>query len=91
MNGMLYRKRKFLPDVKIITEKAERNQLLQQYHNGSGHWGTESTFHKLFEHFYWKTMYRDVKRHVETCPECQLLNTKKDKQQYRKIPVSGIF
>ena len=42
-----------------------------------GHLGRDKTYHKIAARFYWKTLWSDVKNHVQQCQTCQTTNDAK--------------
>jgi transposase InsO family protein len=65
--GVLYYVEEWIPkdNIKLI---------LMRRHDENGHLGTLRTMSGLRD-FWWPTMVKDVKEYVETCIECQAMNT----------------
>jgi hypothetical protein len=40
-------------------------------HPTAGHFGTEKTYEKIKERFYWKGMLQDIKQYIKYCDTCQ--------------------
>jgi Integrase zinc binding domain/Integrase core domain len=40
----------------------------------AGHLGTKKTYQNLLQHFWWKSMKKDIKKYIESCNECQRKN-----------------
>lgn len=51
----------------------KRIELLKQYHDepSEGHFGVAKTHKRLSAHFFWPSMYQDVKKHVDDCETCK--------------------
>src|SRR5215207_136249 len=58
--------------IKVIT-RGELEPLLDIMHSHptSGHLGTDATFQRLKDRYYWPQMYKDIKEYVSTCDNCQ--------------------
>ena len=54
------------------TATALRNQLLQEAHdtNYAAHLGTDKTYQRLSERWYWKSMWNDTHKFVRSCHTC---------------------
>ena len=54
------------------TATALRNQLLQEAHdtNYGAHLGTDKTYQRLSERWYWKSMWNDTHKFVRSCHTC---------------------
>ena len=50
-----------------------RSELLKENHDNqtAGQTGAERTYLKHHRRYYWKGMYRDVKKYVQSCDNCQ--------------------
>ena len=46
-----------------------------------GHLGRDKTYDKIFERFYWKNLWNDVKEYIRTCTVCQTTNDAKFAKQ----------
>jgi hypothetical protein len=55
-----------------FTAMALRNQLLQEAHdtNYAAHLGTDKTYQRLSERWYWKSMWNDTHKFVRSCHTC---------------------
>jgi hypothetical protein len=56
------------------TATALKNQLLQEAHdtNYGAHLGTDKTYQRLSERWYWKSMWNDTHKFVRSCHSCSL-------------------
>ncbi|CEP09198.1 hypothetical protein [Parasitella parasitica] len=64
---------------------SERPGILQQVHEGHGHFGQHSTWSVLYRNFWWPTAYDEMKTHIASCHECQLYAP----TPYVRSPVAG--
>src|SRR5690606_37731578 len=57
----------------VIPQAEEIGDILKRFHNhpSAGHLGVNNTFFKIRQAYYWKGMYKDIRKHVETCDSCQ--------------------
>ena len=46
--------------------------LIAEVHNDVGHWGHDTTYKMLSEHFFWLNMYNQIAYFVHSCNVCQL-------------------
>jgi hypothetical protein len=58
--------------LKVIT-RGELEPLLDIMHNHPTlrHLGTEATFQRIKDKYYWPQMYQDIKAYISTCDNCQ--------------------
>lgn len=61
-----------LADWKIVLPTPNRQQIMSEHHDNaiSGHFGTQRTWARVFEHYYWPGMRKDIHRFVKTCDVC---------------------
>jgi len=70
--GLLFRRSKpNMPPRKVIWDKNEQTNIIQQLHDESGHRGEKGTYQKVALWYWWKGLCRDVEKWVKTCEECQ--------------------
>jgi len=50
-----------------------RTSILQEFHETtfSGHLGASKTYDRLYQHYYWPGMWKDVQNFTESCTTCQ--------------------
>ena len=48
-----------------------RKLILHQCHDDRLHGGRDKTFDRMSCHYYWPTMYNDVRRYVSSCASCR--------------------
>ncbi|GBN61176.1 Transposon Tf2-8 polyprotein [Araneus ventricosus] len=80
--GVLYR---YSPDsesdeAQLVVPTQEREQILRDHHDAptAGHYGTEGTFNRISNIYYWTGMRKFITDYVKNCPEC---NRFKDSNQ----------
>ena len=59
------------PLRRIIDDPDQRESIIQALHDDSGHRGKEGTWRKVWARYHWKGQYEQVKKYVQSCPECQ--------------------
>ena len=70
-NGiLLYKKNNSKNEFLIYPDKDKRLDLAQAYHS-LGHFGSEATYKRLLEKYFWRNMIKDVQHVVERCLTCQ--------------------
>lgn len=59
---------------RVVIPKALRPMLLKYHHTSilGGHLGTNKTYRKMAQQFYWPNLRNDVSHYVQVCEECQL-------------------
>ena len=72
-DGILYRRpgNSGGPPRKVISLLSDKQRILANLHDGSGHCGRDATYLKVRNRFYWKGLYTDVDKFVESCEQCQ--------------------
>ena len=68
-------KRLYVPTTKNI-----RNVVFQEVHN-CAHFGVEKTYYECSRSFYWKGMYEDAKKFVNSCLKCQQNKDERSKKK----------
>src|SRR5881227_655600 len=78
--------------VKILRED-ERDSVMFMIHNHEtgAHFGVEATYNKIAERYYWKGMYKDIKRYIRYCDTCQRRGQKGGKGNLHPIKVGEPF
>jgi len=70
--GLLFRRAKLnMPPRRVIWDRNEQNNIIQQLHDESGHRGKKGTYQKIALRYWWKGLYHDVAKWVKTCEEYQ--------------------
>ncbi|XP_076038313.1 uncharacterized protein LOC143023610 [Oratosquilla oratoria] len=59
----------------VMLPKVYRKEVLRLGHDSplSGHLGVRKTLDRIWQHFYWPGIRRDVAQHCRTCHTCQLV------------------
>jgi transposase InsO family protein len=59
--------------LRLVVPSEMRREVLKECHDAlsSGHLGTEKTFGRVRERYWWPNLYKEVKHYVETCDSCQ--------------------
>jgi len=60
------------------------NEILYNFHDHpfAGHLGIDKTYKKIMERYFWPTIYKDVRKYVSSCLNCQ-------KRKADKTPTYG--
>jgi len=70
-DGILYRRSGGSPPRKAISLPDDKRRILGSLHDESGHRGRDATYNKVKNCFYWKGLYTDVDRFIQSCEQCQ--------------------
>ena len=72
-DGILYRRpgNSGGPPRKVISLLGDKQRILANLHDESGHRRRDSTYTKVRNRFYWKGLYTDVDKFVQSCEQCQ--------------------
>ena len=62
---------KNVPLRRVVDATADRQLILKSLHEESGHRGQEGTYRRVADRYWWKDLYKDAVKHVQTCEECQ--------------------
>lgn len=67
-NIIYYKKKMYIPNNKQI-----KTQIVQEHHdtNVSGHLGVHKTIELVQRHYYWPSMWGEIREYVTTCLPCQ--------------------
>lgn len=59
-------------NLRLVVPEELRKKIIYECHDSlvGGHFGTEKTYFKVAERYWWPNQYADVKHYVETCDEC---------------------
>ena len=74
--------------TQIVVPTVFRSRILEVGHDDilSGHFGVNKTCKRIFRHFYWPGLKKDVKWFVRTCHRCQMVGCPN-----RKIPKAPLI
>jgi len=73
------------PPRKVISDTHERVRTLQDLHDESGHGECDDTYNKVKNRLYWKGLYTDVNRFVQSCEKCEKRRPHQEKNTLRQI------
>ena len=59
---------------RVIDNLVERQTILQQLHDESGHKGRESMYHQVADRYWWANIHLEVKAYLQPCEECRRRN-----------------
>ena len=69
---VLYRRAKTgMPPRRVLGNTKDKEEVLRQLHDESGHRGRDGTYEKARLRYYWDGLYRDIDRYIRSCEECQ--------------------
>ena len=70
--GVLYRCAKTgMPPRRVLGHAKDKEEVLRQLHDESGHRGRDGTYKKPRLRYYWDGLYRDIDRYIRSCEEFQ--------------------
>lgn len=69
----------------------DRNDILNEIHEGHGHFGINASWSRLYNEFWWPNSYEDLSKHISSCRPCQLYSSPKDNPASFKVPVQYLF
>ena len=63
--------------MRVICDRASQIQIMKEFHESlwAGHRAVSATYEKIPECYWWRGMYRDVSRFLETCTDCQMFSS----------------
>ena len=70
-NHLFRRNSKNVPMRRVVDNLVERQNILQQLHDESGHKGREGTYRRVADRYWWENLHSEVKAYVQSCQECQ--------------------
>ena len=73
--------------LKVVPQQWQ-HKLLEGYHDGLGHPGVSRLNATLRNKYYWNQMSLDARRHVETCPLCQVVKPNRVRAPLQQHPLS---
>ena len=78
--------------VKILKEdEIDSVMFMTHNHETGAHFGVEATYNKIAERYYWKGMYKDIKRYIRYCDTCQRRGQKGGKGNLYPIKIGEPF
>ena len=70
-NLLFQRNSKNVPMRCVIDDSVERQTILQQLHDESGHKGQKGIYRRIADRYWWDNLHAEVKSYVQSCEECQ--------------------
>ena len=92
-NNLLYRRTDKNGEVKyaLCVPQTRVKDILVAYHDSlmAGHVGRNKTYDTIRRKYYWKNMYKDIQKYVNTCLQCQAFKTSNQKRPglYQPLPI----
>lgn len=62
---------------RVVDDTDIRSQTIWSTHETTGHRGTNTVYSMLSQRYWWPSMYEDVRKRLQRCPECQLRSSKR--------------
>jgi hypothetical protein len=92
--GLLYKVNKRQPNnpLRVLTPQ-EVTAVLYSLHNDptSGHFGFQSTYHRIAIRYYWPQMGNDIKDYIKNCIICQRRGKPKTREPLHPIKIGKPF
>ena len=63
-NHIFCQKSKNVPMRRVVDDPVERQTILQQLHNESGHKGQEGTYRRVADRYWWDNLHAEVKSYI---------------------------
>ena len=79
---------KSYPPRLVLDAEDQRTAVLTEIHDGTGHAGRESTYHRVADRYYWEGCYEDVRKFVASCKPCQ--HKSKLRQEEALFPMKAV-
>lgn len=88
-NGILYRRVQVKGELRSLwmVPNAMRKAIVIKFHDQMGHFAVDRTVDKILEQYYFPSMRRYVKYHINCCPECILTKVPRGTQRWRLQPI----
>ena len=55
----------------VLDDPADKDAVIKELHDRTGHAGRENTFARISNRYYWAGSYDDIRRYVASCEPCQ--------------------
>ena len=80
-------------EERIVVKESELEMILHNGHASlqAGHFDAQTTYHKLYEHYYWPKMLTSIQAYVQTCNICQRRGKPKRTEPLNPIQVGELF
>ena len=66
------RNNKNVPMRRVVDDDKERQEIIEQLHDESGHKGREGTYRRINDRYWWEDLRAHVKAYVRSCDKCQM-------------------
>ena len=73
-NQKLYKRSTYGP--LLIPKLQDRPKIIEELHDGHGHFASEATYKRARSLYYWPNMYQDLKKAIKACTICQICDKK---------------
>jgi RNase H-like domain found in reverse transcriptase/Reverse transcriptase (RNA-dependent DNA polymerase)/Integrase zinc binding domain/gag-polyprotein putative aspartyl protease len=90
-NNELYFRKSPTESVLAIISKKRRRELLQEVHDGTGHFGEKTTLDFITNIAWWPEIRKDTLDYVQSCSICQAYARLKKPEPAISIPVEKLF
>ena len=70
-NHLFRRNSKNVPMRRVVDDLVERQTILQQLHDESGHKGREGTYRRVADRYWCDNLHAEVKSYIQSYEECQ--------------------
>ncbi|KAI9003771.1 hypothetical protein CLU79DRAFT_669470, partial [Phycomyces nitens] len=69
----------------------ERRLILQEIHDGHGHFGQHASWARLYFEYWWPTDFVELRDYIQTCEKCQLFANLPKYKSKGSVPVFQLF
>jgi hypothetical protein len=73
-----------------IPHKQERLQVLQEIHDGHGHFGQHASWARLYKDYWWPGVYMQLREYIASCEPCQLYANVTDDNPPSRSTINGL-
>ena len=75
------------PRMQLAIPAALVETILNNYHDGNGHFGIDKTYQTIRARYFWKNMYKDTVNYVLKCTVCSTRKLKKKRIEMQNMPI----
>ena len=87
-NHIFCRKSKNVPMRRVVNDILQRQTILQQLHDESGHKKQKSSYQQVADWYWWDNLHAEVKSYIQSCEKCQRRDSSRPKEALHPIWVS---
>ena len=81
-NDHLFRqKSKNVPLRRVVDDERTQREIIRAMHDGTGHKGRETTYHRIAQRYWWQGMWQQVKIQVRGCDACQRRRSNREEEE----------